>query len=692
MDQRKKILLGNKDILSRKIQDFYLDINLSKDNKEIWPQKYDNSFDVKSFYDKERNESRDFIIYGLIESYSWDCDNLTIKVYQSNDYSQLSLLCQTTTKNIVSNGIPLKNIYGKLKGKYIIDNIPYFSGYSVYLKIETPDTIYKTDQQLIFTTLTLTNQGEKVIEKLPYGLNEVVTNCEGDINEINNDFDFFYNKHWVKKNIQVPDERTTWIPYDPSKFCETVQNVIFHGRNVYGIFRTGNFAYNTLSEVYTINEFPTGEYKPNAVSDPDYYAPVSSNGYCVTPPIFNYKVETVWKPADVNDVYTAQDNWPYHYVIEAFPENPSPNAYPFYDPEIMQTETVSGKNIYNSSVNTFWEFSHFQYPNEQQFSGDSFVVDNVNSDITIQGVYKEKCPLSIVVIPTFDNIENSIAFPPNPVYSTITYNHIGQSFVNKKTKFKIGELASVKISDQTTPDSYYIHDFSITGATILDEITQNQFSAITSINAVDKTIGDFVTYDYNITGSSISQLTSNELNAYNTSRIIFQTSSNTFVNFIYRRHNKVTINSQNSIEIPNNDIGQLHIKMNSPYIPSAQQSLEWEVDVVTESEKISNSYKDAYLNIEYTEEPPMTPKVSQIASQLITIGGGVWVDADGDGQNEFYSWDTPYPGKWKWQINYTGATMVANSSTGYAKEGVLVLKMTGDTILENIYIFEPFTV
>ena len=62
MDERKKILLGDKDILTRKIKDFYLDINLSKDNKEILPQKYDNVFDVNKFYEQERNECRNFTI------------------------------------------------------------------------------------------------------------------------------------------------------------------------------------------------------------------------------------------------------------------------------------------------------------------------------------------------------------------------------------------------------------------------------------------------------------------------------------------------------------------------------------------------------------------------------------------------------------------------------------------------------
>jgi hypothetical protein len=61
MDKRKKILLGNKDILSRTIQDFYIDINLSKDNREMLPYKYDNIFDITNFYNKERKECKDSV-------------------------------------------------------------------------------------------------------------------------------------------------------------------------------------------------------------------------------------------------------------------------------------------------------------------------------------------------------------------------------------------------------------------------------------------------------------------------------------------------------------------------------------------------------------------------------------------------------------------------------------------------------
>jgi len=288
MDDRKKILLANKDILSRKVQDFYLDINLSKDNKEVLPQKYDNVFDVSKFYEQERDECRSFIIYGIVDSYSWDCNNVTIKAYQSSDLSLSNYLCQTKSIDIVNNHMPFKNIYNKLRGRYIIDNIPTtFTGCSVYLKVEVPGSApFVIPQQLIFTTLTLSDSGEKIVEKLPFGLNEAVTTCDGDVIEVNNDFDFFYNKHWIKKDIQIQDYRTKWIGNPDDVSC--TKDISGHN--------TGMMEYNSIIEVYAANNAPTGNKLPNTGTS--YISAVESLGLCPLP--IKTELRTKINPSDVS--------------------------------------------------------------------------------------------------------------------------------------------------------------------------------------------------------------------------------------------------------------------------------------------------------------------------------------------------------------------------------------------------------
>ena len=127
MDERKKILLGSKDILSKDVQDFYVNINLSKNNREILPYKYDNVFDLTKFYNKERNECRNFVIYGAISSYICDCDDLKIYVYDGASQNS-NLLATVYSKDIVNSQMPFYNVYEKKKGKYeIFLNLTDFS-------------------------------------------------------------------------------------------------------------------------------------------------------------------------------------------------------------------------------------------------------------------------------------------------------------------------------------------------------------------------------------------------------------------------------------------------------------------------------------------------------------------------------------------------------------------------------------
>ena len=264
MDNIKNILLGNKDILSRSIKDLYIDINLSKNNKEIISQKFDNTFDLTKFYNQERNESRNFVVYGKLDSYSIDCNNLQIDVYQSPYLNPDSFLCTTYSSDVVNGNMPFSNIYNKLKGRYIIDNIPTsFTGYSIYLKINSPvmSFNYVTEQQLIFTTLTLSNTGIKTVERLGYGINESVTDCDGNIIEINNDFDFFYNKHWVLKDIFIADTSTKWVGDPNDAICL---------KDDCG-YNTGVAHYNSIIQVYTVNQQPTGNVGSNEIDDMGNY-------------------------------------------------------------------------------------------------------------------------------------------------------------------------------------------------------------------------------------------------------------------------------------------------------------------------------------------------------------------------------------------------------------------------------------
>jgi hypothetical protein len=576
-------------------------------------------------------------------------------VYQSSDLTPQNFLCQITTHSIVNDNLPYKNIYNKLRGKYIIKNIPTtFTGYSVFLKVETPEIDFVVEQQLIFTTLTITNEGEKVIEKLPYGLNEVVVDSEGNIIEVSNDFDFFYNKHWIKKNIQIFDERVEWIADNLTQYCKVVTDPTFHERTVPGIFNTGFYAYSDLIEVYSINQLPTGNRIPNDIqtltdNDLDQYfvEPVYNPLICSLPGIFNLSINKKCLPADGNSVYTSNDEWYYFDTMNIHPINPVFSPYVHYDPQIMVTEIVSGTNIYNPSINAEWEFSNFEISGGTSFQG-SFFSFPMSQDTAVLGLYKEICPWSLNVNPIFISNQSFARGIENP-YSTIVYDFNNMPYENQKTKFKNNEIVQILISQP----NYYIQDFQITGA-------------------------------------SLSQSTNTHDNYM---FLNLEMTEDTYVDLIYKKFNKLTINSKNNITvgdgiIPTDEVtGQVKANFLSAILPSTQQTML--SSVITPSGFTSEDYKtietfdDSFVNIVSYAWPPKNPLVKTITEMYPNAPMFVYFDTDGDGLNEQFYPQDEYPGNWTWTASTTGCTILNNTQEN------LSFFMTGDTQVDITWIFIP---
>lgn len=207
MDDKKKILLGEEDIISKSNEDLYLNVSLNSTFSEIRNDKFENVFDVEKQFKKERNTSRDFRIYGIIDSTIIDCDNLKLSAYTSA-YSGTGINSGTTylsgfvksfsASSLVYNGY---NSYGKKRGKYLLELTGYTEDF-VYLKIPSNNFNYKDQifaQQLIFRDA----EGNFV----DYGTKTIDIDENGNAIEINNDFYFLYNKHWIKKDLSVVEEK-----------------------------------------------------------------------------------------------------------------------------------------------------------------------------------------------------------------------------------------------------------------------------------------------------------------------------------------------------------------------------------------------------------------------------------------------------------------------------------------------------
>jgi hypothetical protein len=456
MDARKKILLGDRDVKIRDLEDFYLDVNLSGNKRELWPNKYDNVFDINTFYQKERNESRNFIIYGIVDSYFCDCNNLLYFVYNDLSLSENSYLTSGRTFDIVNENMPFKNIYNKKKGKYLVDEIPItFTGYSVYIKFEEPsnsETNITEEVQLIYTTLTINNSGEKVVEVLDYGLNETVVDCDGNIIEINNDFDFFYNKHWIKKDVAILNTKTEWVGCEDSKSCE-ISNV-FDERIINGGYFTGNYIYNQICEIYSINGQPTGNIMPNLISSENYIAPINSDSACPKPKICLFAYNNVCLPADGN-LNIDDTKWNQTLSFTQPPYQIEPNAEP--SNIYIEGESLSGTNLINSDIH---QFLGFTLTNTETFNGQTNLTNflsttndfqfGIYQNTQLTAVFKELCPYTIRFILNYlyDSNNHLSTFYPIDVLNTVfVIEPTGREFyyAMQPASIKVEKSNSVKI-------------------------------------------------------------------------------------------------------------------------------------------------------------------------------------------------------------------------------------------------------
>ena len=201
MDDKKKILLGDTDIISRNNEDLFIDINLNRTFAEYKKEKFDNDFDLQKQFDEERNSSRAFIVYGFVQSTYRDCSQVAYQVWANSGLTiPVALVGNPNLNASLAKSVlyaPAINVFGQRMGRYDF-SLANYTGSSIFINVlpnipNTPNQVF--EQQLIFYDET----GEFV----PYGTQTIEIDNNLNTIEINNDFPFFYNKHWVKKIIYL---------------------------------------------------------------------------------------------------------------------------------------------------------------------------------------------------------------------------------------------------------------------------------------------------------------------------------------------------------------------------------------------------------------------------------------------------------------------------------------------------------
>lgn len=222
----EKILIGEKAYIGKQNTDIFIDVELKSEIETLKRDNLDNIFDFQNQYILERNNSLAFCVYGKIESRFGNCESLSMTftigdtvsgATSSPDiiYTPYNFSGGTSGHSVVTLSKPLsktndlsKNIYGASKASYFLlfelnkellttqfDN--KLRNKSIFVKIYNP--VKELYGEFTIPFLYFTSEGEPI----EFGTESAIVDENDNIIEINNNFSFFYNKHWIKQDLEV---------------------------------------------------------------------------------------------------------------------------------------------------------------------------------------------------------------------------------------------------------------------------------------------------------------------------------------------------------------------------------------------------------------------------------------------------------------------------------------------------------
>ena len=276
MDDKKKIVLGSEDFIAKGIDDIFINVNLQQTFNQIKKDKYDNNFDLAEQFRKERNESRSFRVYGILDSNIIDTDNTDIKIYKDSGLTASQYMGTITTTPLAYSE---KNVFNKKRGKYLLE-LDNYDADVVYMQIIGDNISYGDQvfsQRLVYYNL----EGEFVeygTETIDIGL------TNSGFLSIENNFPFFYNKHWIKKDIDIEEERFTIMQF------RTQASTVSEGNSIsFDIIMDKPSPFG--------NEIVTLDAVLGTVSPGDYSVSISGN------PI-NFPINLSWNQGEQNKTIT----------------------------------------------------------------------------------------------------------------------------------------------------------------------------------------------------------------------------------------------------------------------------------------------------------------------------------------------------------------------------------------------------
>jgi hypothetical protein len=312
---QQNILLKSYDVKPFLNQDEYISFELYSNVKNLKENFLTNNFDLEVQYNVERNMSRKFFVYGKIYSKNVDVENLDLIFKTSNNDNLYS-------PNIKENLIGENNKIIKIKPSKLTEeeslsrNIfgtnvySYFIQFEIekdlnfssnYLNVEIKGGKKVVNGELIYNNVSNFYEIPLVLYDdegnfLPYGTEDTIFDENFDVVDININYPFLYNYHFIRTDFDVTDENSVYFPFTITNNADGIVNYITET----SITDVNNFPkFNLLMDFPSIFGKEKVELKVKKITE------VEKNQFTLPPNLYNPQLffqNSPWKgfPANVS--------------------------------------------------------------------------------------------------------------------------------------------------------------------------------------------------------------------------------------------------------------------------------------------------------------------------------------------------------------------------------------------------------
>tara|TARA_R110001592_G_scaffold80742_2_gene240233 strand:- start:590 stop:3034 length:2445 start_codon:yes stop_codon:yes gene_type:complete len=214
MKDKRKILLGTKDVLPQVNKDLYINLEIYNSADELQTEIINNDFNLKEQFNKERRQSLKFCLYGTMDSIYSDLENLELSIRTNHEDllylpriesgAQVSTEAKVFAKSLSHESGLSKNIFKKKKSSfYFMFELP--PGIKSYGETKVLIVDIKDSKKNVYAILEIPflffDSDNNLVE---FGTDTVDLDLNGNEQVIENDYPFLYDTHWIKRGFNIP--------------------------------------------------------------------------------------------------------------------------------------------------------------------------------------------------------------------------------------------------------------------------------------------------------------------------------------------------------------------------------------------------------------------------------------------------------------------------------------------------------